>query len=313
MDKVRCLICGKDFQSQAGLHRHLTTTHAMIHAEYYHRFFPRYDKLTGALIIYENARQYFETDFNTKSGMRTWIQKASPEEARKYFESILLARKARKQLVYTPCQVELRSLFWPGILYLNGLFGNYYQRTKELGFTNRYSQLGFSGIWNDFSKNHTVLVDTREQMPLEFRNIRTINSALNFGDYQLNDDKFTHKCCIERKSVGDFLGTLIIQPERFERELERAREAGYYMVVVVEGTIEEVREFNLKMSFAHINVPLEYALSRMRMLCQTQNFLQFLFVKNREESSEAILRLFQSNGQYRKLDIQYAYDSGSLL
>jgi hypothetical protein len=41
--------------------------------------------------------------------------------------------------------------------------------------------------------------------------------------------------------------------------------------------------------------------------------IQFIFVNNREEAVKVIEKLFSSNGEYKKIDLQYAYDTGRLI
>jgi DNA excision repair protein ERCC-4 len=87
----------------------------------------------------------------------------------------------------------------------------------------------------------TVLVDTREQNPWRFdgRSVRLKPAALRFGDYSVQG--MQHAVCIERKSVEDLFLTMTKGLERFERELDRAREAGVqFMAVVVEGDLQRV-------------------------------------------------------------------------
>lgn len=88
-----------------------------------------------------------------------------------------------------------------------------------------------------------VLVDTREQHPYDFRDLRTdaaqqhrplivpIQSAtLRQGDYSL----LGHEDCIavERKSIEDAFGTIGQGRDRFTRELERLAELPVAAVVV---------------------------------------------------------------------------------
>lgn len=89
----------------------------------------------------------------------------------------------------------------------------------------------------------TIIVDTREQRPLDFSNlhIRGVPSLaverrkLDEGDYSI--EGLTDKVFIERKSAQDLYGTLFQGRERFERELERVAAKDYeHRYLVIEST-----------------------------------------------------------------------------
>lgn len=309
MANIICLECGVKCDNEARLHRHIKA-HKLSQAEYYFKHFPRYDKFDGRPIIFKNKESYFETSFNSVNNLKDWLMRANPEEAKRYIKTTLLARKRLKNLIYTPSQIELRSLSIPGMVYLNNLFGDYYNEMATLGFKNKFNKSKFNGIWQPFHVEHKVLVDSREQLPLVFDNIKTIHTGLEFGDYKLNDDNFSHNCCIERKSLADLCSTLKGGIERFRRELLRAQNAGYYMVVLVEEPFISLLQLSKK---DKVGQHLEYVLHNMRLLCQEFTNMQFLFVENRDEASEVILKLFSSDGQFKDIDLQYAYDKGVLI
>ena len=50
---VKCLICDEVFEKDKGLHMHLRS-HSMRMVEYYQKFFPRKDLLTGEIIKFKN-------------------------------------------------------------------------------------------------------------------------------------------------------------------------------------------------------------------------------------------------------------------
>lgn len=92
-----------------------------------------------------------------------------------------------------------------------------------------------------------VLVDTREQAPLEFKvagNVSKIeNIGLLFGDYQaMLEDGTTVPLAFERKSVADLYSTLTHGIDRFKRELERAKAHNFQLYLIIEGSLNEVLE-----------------------------------------------------------------------
>lgn len=89
----------------------------------------------------------------------------------------------------------------------------------------------------------TVLVDTREQMPLSlarfdnwFAGSNTV--TLKTGDYSLQG--MEDLVCLERKSLEDLVATLAHGRERFFRELERMQ-AFPYRAILVEATYEDIK------------------------------------------------------------------------
>ncbi len=83
------------------------------------------------------------------------------------------------------------------------------------------------------------IVDTREQEPYTFDPERVVATrvALRAGDYSLAG--FENRVAVERKSLDDFVSTVIRERDRFHRELDRLRglEAA---CVVVEGNLTDV-------------------------------------------------------------------------
>ncbi len=92
----------------------------------------------------------------------------------------------------------------------------------------------------------TIIVDTREQLPYRFEDVR-INRKKSFvwaktktlstGDYSIAG--FENKICVERKSLVDLYGTLGTGRGRFEREFERMQEMDTALVVI-EATWKEI-------------------------------------------------------------------------
>lgn len=78
-----------------------------------------------------------------------------------------------------------------------------------------------------------LLVDSREQRPFALPD--AVRCKLDTGDYGVMRDGVLLPAAIERKSIGDLLGVIGGQRERFERELERARHLRYFGIVI-EGT-----------------------------------------------------------------------------
>ena len=86
-----------------------------------------------------------------------------------------------------------------------------------------------------------VLIDNREQKPLEFDTILPVRATLSIGDYRgvFNDGTFS-KTVFERKSIGDLYGTLSKGYIRFQKELNKAQDLEIKLVIIVEGSLNKV-------------------------------------------------------------------------
>ena len=89
-----------------------------------------------------------------------------------------------------------------------------------------------------------ILVDTREQVPLEFDHpyITSVERAtLSVGDYMVRfEDGYSPPICFERKSIADLFGTMGKGYKRFKREMMRAQEQEVKLIVIVEGCLSKV-------------------------------------------------------------------------
>lgn len=83
-----------------------------------------------------------------------------------------------------------------------------------------------------------ILVDTREQLPWIFHSIPTSRKKLKYGDYALRG--MEKICAVERKSVEDMAGTMTSGLRRFMKCARGAAKSGMRLILVVEGTYEDV-------------------------------------------------------------------------
>jgi ERCC4-type nuclease len=84
----------------------------------------------------------------------------------------------------------------------------------------------------------TIIIDSREQRPLDFGDWPTERAGLDTGDYSLRG--FTDLIAIERKSLPDLVMCCGRERDRFMRELNRLR-AYRYRAVVVEATYKKIQ------------------------------------------------------------------------
>ena len=120
-----------------------------------------------------------------------------------------------------------------------------------------------------------IVIDTRERMPYRFDStfVEAIHCALPAGDYSLAGHE--HEVAVERKSLADFVKSVIHDRDRFEREIRRL--GGYdAALVLVEADLRDVVEGRYR-GHAHPNAVLGSAIALF-----VDHRVPFLFCSSRE-------------------------------
>lgn len=305
---IICKIDGKEFKDEKSLHLALRG-YGLNKEKYYHQYYPRKDLLTGETINFKSKEQYFNSDFNDKNNLKKWLKQQSVDRAQEYCRGLLVKRRNEKNLIYSPSQIELRTIMSPSIIFYNKIFDDYYELCSDIGLENKF--IHPSNITNQFknklnSKN-TIYVDTREQNWLKF-DIPFEIKTLPFGDYTSNNHNCN--CYIERKSLSDFISTLSVKNfDRFKNEIEKAHVNNSYLIVIVEEKLSNALSFQyLPHISKKIKATPEYIFHNVRQLIQEYSNLQFLFVDGRIEMKNSIEAILASDCFYKKVDLQLAYD-----
>lgn len=255
--------------------------------------------------------------FSSREDLQKWFETAKTKEKKEYIEKFLLDRKLRKNLVYAPTQVELRSLISPSILTCHRVFGDYYKFCTGLGLKNKHEAFSYED--NDASlcglaefpvlkyvniNALKIFVDSREQSPLSLSFPFEIKS-LSYGDYAFEDSKIV----FERKSAQDFIGSFGVGVDRLENEFDRAFSQGCeQMIVLVEKSLATVLDFRKnKLIPAQSRVTPEFIFHSVREFSQKFPKLQFLFVENRTKAAAIMEKIFL-NPEIIKYDLQLAYE-----
>lgn len=301
--EIICKICSNKFKDDVSFHHHLKA-HKMRQSEYYQTHYPRNDRYDGSIIKYKNKEQYFNTEFNSRTSLKNWLFSVSPKAAAAYIQDVFIKRINRGKLKIAPTQVELKTMMVPGIKFINEKIEDYNTFCKNLGLELKFNKNNLDeNAFKDITKKY-IFTDSREQKALEFDN-RTRIKGMSFGDYRMKDSSVY----IERKSINDAWGTLTGGYERFEKEIIRAKEAEAYLIVLVEGSFSELEKFPYQRQvYGKIKIPVEFVYHNIRELCQKYNHIQFLFVKDREEASRIIQKIFAADEQVKDVDLQYLYD-----
>ena len=85
-----------------------------------------------------------------------------------------------------------------------------------------------------------ITIDSREQTPWHFDAtlVHAVRGTVRTGDYCVTGDA---GFAIERKSLNDFIGTVSSGWDRFQRELYRARNAGFSSFpIIVEARFSDI-------------------------------------------------------------------------
>jgi DNA excision repair protein ERCC-4 len=97
----------------------------------------------------------------------------------------------------------------------------------------------------DFPDGFLIVIDTREQAPLFTQSLPkglvVVRDTLDAGDYSIRG--FERQIAVERKTIGDLLGCLGNDRDRFKRELEKLK-SYEWRAICVEGTEDELFQFH---------------------------------------------------------------------
>jgi len=294
----KCKECEDEFESLRGLHTHVKK-HGMFLGDYYVKHYQRKNKLTGELLPFKNHKHYFDHDFSQPHQLMEWCNKASSNEVKAYIEKLLCDRVKNKELEYGPTDLELTSAGLPSIDVYKKYFGNYTEACNKCGVKPLLGGKLPKDFHNDLSATK-ILIDTREQQPLSFKNSESYK--LDVGDYGVTAKDYDYTY-VDRKSFGDFCGTITVGYARFCKELDRCRALGCYLFVVMEFPFEGIEALNKK---SYKKYKLDYVFHNMRDIQkQYSDCCQFVFSGSREESQSIIPKLLVMGKELWATDIQY--------
>ena len=302
---VSCKVCDKVFDSDKGLHVHVSRSHKIPLAEYYVNFYQRKDRYTNKLLSFKNKEEYFGKDFADINNLERWSKGADPQEVREYLLAQLKQRIEAKELPYAPAHLELQLHGLPSIDMYRDFFGSYSKACDELKIKPLFKKNIMKGFFerDKALDSINILVDTREQQPLRFN--KSIPMKLDFGDYAVGAPHYDYTY-VDRKSESDFKGTMTTGFKRFTRELDRAVEFDAYLFIVVESSIDKIEKNNL---FGPRSSNMPYIWHNMRLLThQFAKRCQFIFSGSRAGSEEIIPKLLVYGKKLWETDLQYFMD-----
>lgn len=305
---MECRICKTEFDSLTILNKHLFPKHGIKTEAYYREYFPRFDIFDNKPIEFKSVEQYFSSEFNNRGNMVRWFNNADGEKVREMALKLLKNRKEKKNLINAPHHVYLKTIMCPSVPVFEKFFtGGYAAVVKRVGLNLSFDyRLRLSPAP---PQPMTIICDTREQNPLRFDNtVEIVNKKLPFGDYALKE---LPDISIERKSLGDFCGTMSSGHDRFINEVELAKKSGSYLVVLVEESLNRSLHFD-EFNYNFSRATPAFIFKQMRQILDSFGNIQFLFVPSRSEASRVVKTILSNGKHVQNIDLEFLYDLGKL-
>jgi len=301
MTQFKCKECDQEYGSLRSLHAHIKK-HDVLLGDYYVKHFQRKDKLTGGLIPFKKYNQYFHTSFLNASNMRKWCKTAPKEEVKDFVINSIKDKLTSKNIKAGPPALYLETSGLPDMEICKDIFGSYKAVCEKFGMLPMLSGQLPKEFDDDFSNNH-ILIDTREQRPLPFKNSELLK--LDVGDYGVSGELYDYTF-VDRKSYQDFGATVTGGYARFVKELERCKSLGCFLFIVIECDFDQIYWKN-KSVYKKFN--LGYVLHNMRTIqAEYSDCCQFVFSGSREESVKLIPKVLVLGQKLWKVDLQYFWN-----
>lgn len=302
-----CKICSEQFESEKSLHMHLRS-HKITLAEYYTKYYPRDNLLTGEPLPFKNKEQYFDRDFSNRKQLLDWCAKTPDAKVKEYILDLLDRRIKRKELQFAPSHLELKTSDMPTVDLYQKHFGSYSAACSLVGVKPLFCSRLPDEWSNPVPDDVKIFVDTREQQPLQFKNSESLK--LDFGDYAVGSNHYDYTY-VDRKSETDFKSTLSKNSlNRFQAELQRTKDFDSYLFVVTETDISTMEKRN---KWSPHTSNMKYIYHNMRVLAhEFAGHCQFIFTGSREQSQQLIPKILTLGKKLWNVDLQY-YISNRLI
>ena len=300
-----CRVCGESFASERSLHAHLKK-HSLTMADYYTKYYPRNNLLTGDPLPFKTKQEYFSKDFSTRSQLLKWCEQSAGDKVEQYILKLLKNRVEQKDLKFGPGHLELKINSLPTIDIYQKHFGSYTEACEKAEVKPMFSKRLPESFLEEVSSDIEIFVDTREQKPLTFD--KSSSLKLEFGDYAVGGEYYNYTY-VDRKSEQDFKSTLSKNNlERFREELKRARDFDSYLFVVTESDLSKIAKNN---HWGAHKSNLKYIYHNMRVLShEFAGNCQFIFTGSRAHSQDIIPKILVNGKDVWDVDLQYYIDEG---
>jgi hypothetical protein len=283
-------------------------SHKITLAEYYTKYYPRDNLLTGEPLPFKNKEQYFDRDFSNRKQLLDWCAKTPDAKVKEYILDLLDRRIKRKELQFAPSHLELKTSDMPTVDLYQKHFGSYSAACSLVGVKPLFCSRLPDEWSNPVPDDVKIFVDTREQQPLQFKNSESLK--LDFGDYAVGSNHYDYTY-VDRKSETDFKSTLSKNSlNRFQAELQRTKDFDSYLFVVTETDISTMEKRN---KWSPHTSNMKYIYHNMRVLAhEFAGHCQFIFTGSREQSQQLIPKILTLGKKLWNVDLQY-YISNRLI
>ena len=136
-----------------------------------------------------------------------------------------------------------------------------------------------------------LIIDSREQKPLEFRQgiFDEIEvKGMPFADYWLEVEGKEVPIMFERKGFPDLFGTMGTGYDRFKAEMQRAKQVECHLFLLIEGSMQEVWQ-----GYEHSSITGDSMLKKLAML-RVRYDLEVHFFNSRREMARFIEEIFSA-------------------
>jgi hypothetical protein len=306
MKNFICAACKYESSEKEAFLNHVKS-HNLSIKNYCEKYLKKKDLFSGEDIKFKSFEQYLLTDFASRSNMMSWFRLEKNGLAKKYITDKIKDFSFVKGVSILPSCSEFRTIsYLPSLKTINYFFEDLNFFTHSCGLKSRYNYNLNELKLNFIFQNNKIIVDTREQKPILFKDVETERKKLDFGDYSCDES-----LSVERKSLNDFVSTLSSGFERFNKEILRASLNFGYIVVVVDTDINKFLSFNYSSRVGkYSKVSTDFIFHRMRELSREfPDNLQFCFSGGRKESANLIKFILSNKKEdISKIDIQYCID-----
>lgn len=295
--EFNCKECNQNFDSRRSLHSHLKA-HFNCIGEYYSKYFPKTDLLTKEKIPFVNYDQYIKQNFVSYQNFKKWIQQCEVNTAKEYVTNQARERFQEKNITISPPDLYYRLSEMADISDCKRLFGSYCDFLSLFNLEKTFYKNLPKDFWTNDCSDLEILIDTREQQPLNFEN--SIESKLDFGDYTAGGEKYS-KTFIDRKSTSDFCSTFSGGVDRFRREMDRCVMFNSYMFIVVESSVDKInlenKKFVKNLTYVWHNVK--------QLISEYPKNIQFVFAYSRKGAQKIIPKILYYGQELWNVDVQY--------
>jgi len=273
----------------------------------------RFDLFTGETLECKDTKSYHLVNFANKRNMKKYFVQAKESGNIDTLVNLITdtfqGYVKLKNIEYAPSQTDLKSVkYLPNIISINEYYpGGYESLVASLTLKSRFNYQS-DIVWPELPHDLEIKVDSREQKGFILdKKIKTEIKCLPFGDYTIERDN--QIVSIERKSQGDLIGTLGGGFDRFCREIQRAKDADKYIVVLVEQKFATINSFNYQPGYFGKATP-EFIFHRMREICHKfPKNIQFLFADGKREAAKLVPYILLLNEKILEIDLEYTYNS----